>query len=64
MRSLTGMTIPVRISGQMDHLGYSVDWTSVAAQAVLLRATGGVGAPAVDKVIEGLGGLIRREKRK
>ena len=64
LRSLTGVTIPVHISGQLDHLGYSVDWTSVAAQAVLLRATGGVGAPVVDKVIEGLGGLIRREKKK
>ena len=41
LRSLTGVTIPVHISGQLDHLGYSVDWTSVAAQAVLLRATGG-----------------------
>ncbi|HJW52951.1 MAG TPA: AsmA family protein [Burkholderiaceae bacterium] len=64
LRSLTGLTIPVRISGQLDHLGYSIDWTSVAAQALLLRATGGVGAPAVDKVIEGLGGLIGRGKKK
>jgi len=64
LRSLTGVTIPVRISGQPDHLGYSIDWTSVAAQALLLRATGGVGAPAVDKVIEGLGGLIGRGKKK
>ena len=64
LRSLTGMTIPVHISGQLDHLGYSIDWTSVATQALLRRATGGLGAPAVDQAIEGLGGLIRRGKKK
>jgi AsmA protein len=65
LRSLTGMTIPVRLSGQLDHLGYSIDWTGVAAEALVRRATrGSLGAPAADQLMQGLGGLLKRGQKK
>jgi AsmA protein len=64
LRSLTGVNVPVVVSGPLDQLSYSVDWGSVAAEVALRRATGGAGAPAVNQMLEGLGGLLGRGKKK
>ena len=63
LRSLTGITVPVHISGPIAHSSYAVDWGSVAAALLLRGATGGIGAPAVNELIEGLGGLLGRQKK-
>jgi AsmA protein len=63
LRSLTGVTVPVQVSGPFDRLTYSIDWGSVAAEAALRRATGRVGAPAVNPMLEGLGTLLKRGKK-
>ena len=63
LRSLVGITVPVRVAGPLDKPGYAVDWGSVAAEALLKRATGTTGKPSVDQLIEGLGGLLGRRKK-
>lgn len=63
LRSLAGLTVPVRITGPAEKPSYSVDWGPIAAEALLKRATGGrTDAPAVNQLIEGLGDLFRRKK--
>jgi AsmA protein len=62
LRSLAGITVPVQISGQLEHPSYAVDWAPVAAQLLVRGATGGVGAPVVNEVIKGLGGLLGKKK--
>jgi AsmA protein len=63
LRTLAGITVPVRITGPIEQPAYAVDWTAVAADALLKRATGRAGAPAVNQVIEGLGELFGRRKK-
>jgi AsmA protein len=63
LRTLAGVTVPVRITGPVEQPAYAVDWTSVATDALLKRATGRAGAPAVNQVIEGLGELFGRRKK-
>jgi AsmA protein len=63
LRSLAGVTVPVRIAGPLERPSYSVDWGAVAADALLKRATGRAGAPSVDQVLEGLGDLLGRRKK-
>jgi AsmA protein len=63
LRSLAGVTVPVRIAGPVEQPSYAIDWGSVAADALLKRATGRAGTPSVDQVIEGLGGLLGRRKK-
>lgn len=63
LRSLAGLTVPVRLSGPVEKPSYAVDWGPIAAEALLKRATGGrTDAPAVNQLIEGLGDLFRRKK--
>ncbi len=62
LRSVAGITVPVHIKGPVDHPGYAVDWTPIAAELLLRRATGRTGSPSVNQVIEGLGELLRRKK--
>jgi AsmA protein len=63
LRSLAGVTVPVRVAGPIEQPSYAVDWSSVAADTLLKRATGRSGAPAVNEVIEGLGDLLKRPRR-
>lgn len=63
LRSLTGITVPVHISGPIAQSSYAVDWGSVATALLLRGATGGIGAPVVNELIEGLGGLLGRQKK-
>lgn len=62
LRSVAGITVPVRISGPVEHPGYAVDWAPIAGELLLKRATGRSGSPSVNQVIEGLGDLLRRKK--
>jgi AsmA protein len=62
LRSVAGMTVPVRITGPVERPGYAVDWAPIAAELLLKRATGRSGSPSVNQVIEGLGDLLRRKK--
>jgi hypothetical protein len=59
---VAGITVPVRISGPVEHPGYAVDWAPIAGELLLKRATGRSGSPSVNQVIEGLGDLLRRKK--
>jgi AsmA protein len=63
LRSLTGITVPVHVSGPLDHPSYAVDWAPVARELLLRGATGGVGAPMVNEVIKGLGGILGGQKK-
>jgi AsmA protein len=38
LAQLRGVTIPVKLSGPFDKLGYSIDWTSAAQEALKTRA--------------------------
>jgi AsmA protein len=62
LRSVAGITVPVRISGPVEHPGYVVDWAPIAGELLLKRATGRSRSPSVNQVIEGLGDLLRRKK--
>jgi AsmA protein len=62
LRSVVGITVPVRITGPVERPGYAVDWAPIAAELLLKRATGRSGSPSVNQVIEGLGDLLRRKK--
>ena len=62
LRSVAGITVPVRITGPVEHPSYAVDWAPIAAELLLRRATGRSGSPSVNQVIEGLGDLLRRKK--
>lgn len=62
LRSLAGVTVPVRITGTVEQPSYAVDWAPIAADALLRRATDRAGVPDVNRVIEGLGDLLRRKK--
>jgi AsmA protein len=62
LRSVAGLSVPVRVTGPLEKPSYAVDWAPVAAQLLTRRATGTVGTPSVDRVIEGLGDLLRRRK--
>ena len=62
LRSLAGVTVPVRLSGTLQQPAYAVDWTAVAADALLRRAAGRAGAPA-SSVLQGLGELLGRRKK-
>lgn len=62
LRSVAGVTVPVRISGPVERPSYAVDWAPIAAELLLKRATGRTGSPSVNQVIEGLGDLLRRKK--
>ena len=62
LRSLAGVTVPVHITGETEHPRYAVDWTAVAADALLKRAAGRSGS-SVNQVIEGLGDLLGRRKK-
>ena len=62
LRSMTGIRVPVRITGPVEHPGYAVDWAPIAAELLLKRATGRTGSPSVNQLMEGLGELLRRKK--
>ena len=62
LRSLGGMTVPVKISGPAAKPSYAVDWAPIAAELLLRRATGRSGSPSVNQVLEGLGSLLQRKK--
>lgn len=62
LRSLGGMTVPVKISGPAAKPSYAVDWAPIAAELLLRRATGRAGTPSANQLLEGLGSLLQRKK--
>ncbi|HET9013708.1 MAG TPA: AsmA-like C-terminal region-containing protein, partial [Gemmatimonadaceae bacterium] len=62
LRSLVGLTVPVKITGPIEKPSYTVDWAPIAAEVLLKRATGRAGTPGVNQMLEGLGDLFRRKK--
>jgi len=62
LRGFAGLTVPVKITGPVEHPAYAVDWGPIAAEALLKRATGRSGTAPVNEAIQGLGDLLRRKR--
>ena len=63
VNALLGYTVPIQIAGPIDSLSYRVEWAAVATDAVTRGALGGVGAPVVEEVVKGIGGLFGGKKK-
>lgn len=64
VNALLGYTVPIQITGPLDSLNYRVEWAAVASDALTRGALGGVGAPVVEEVVKGIGGLFGGKKKK